>query len=141
MKLSTYVFALSTLIAANVATLPQDLKPADILEKSQAELVIVGKIDSFGRAYSEKPSKYVDGTFATFRVLRILKGEYEDQYVEALFPGHVGFSDTAYTILFITSDMKAVVGDGKLGNCLKPPCFYSNTEWTLRNTKRNITAV
>lgn len=141
MKLFNTFFVVSVLSILNISTFSQDLKPADILKQSQAELVVVGKIDGYGRTYNQSPSEYIDGTFATFRVLRILKGEYKDQYVEVRFPGHVGFSDTASTILFITSDMKTVVGDGKLGNCLEARCFYSNIGWTLSNTRKNITAV
>lgn len=128
------------LIFQNLGT-SQTIEHKQILEESKSDLVIVGRIESYSRNYNNKTSGNLDTTFASFRVLRILKGNYKQKYIEVRFPDHLAFSSKPYTILFITTDMKAVAGDRKLGNCLESTCYYSIFDWTLANSKKNLATV
>ena len=135
-----FVFIL-TFFVLNFSAFSQELTPSEIYEQSEADLVIVGKIDFYDRGYSLTNSEYLDSTFATFRVQKVLRGKYSEKNIEVIFPDHLGFADNSTFIVFITFDMKLVAGNRKLGNCQKTPCFYSKSDWLLDNTKKNFSAV
>ena len=88
----------------------------DALVSSGAETVFVGKAVTYGRTYSEDQSAYIDGTFATFRVLNVLKGKITDKTVEVRLAGHWGFGRENW-IVFVSTDVTKVVKDRKIGRC------------------------
>lgn len=123
------------LIAPNLV-LSQSLSIRDAFQESEANLVFVGKADSYGRSYGAKDDS-IDGTFATFRIINVLKGKFTDKYIGVRFPGHWGFENGNWIVL-ATADIKKVARDKKLGNC-QESCYYS--AWLFRNTKKNNNAV
>lgn len=116
----------------------QDLKISEILEQSKADLIFIGTVDSYGRSYDK--NGVGDNTFATFLVIRVLKGQelkglYENASIAIRFPGHLGFDEKPF-IVFATSDIKVVAGDKKLGHCRESPCYYSTSDWIVVSSKR-----
>jgi hypothetical protein len=141
MKLRFIPVSLLVVSAFSISAFSQKLTPREILGQSAADLVIVGKIDGYGHTYNRPGSDNLDGTFAFFRVLRVLKGKFTERNIEVRLPDHIGFSDYTNFIIFITFDMEKVAGNRKIGNCQTSPCFYSKWEWLLSNTKTNLRKV
>ncbi len=141
MKLISFLFSLFIVVALQISIFSQELKPSEILKQSQANLVLVCRIKYYESTYHKYPSEYIDETIATFRVLRVLKGEYKEKIIEVSFPDHLYFPENSNSIIFITDDMKTIAGNRKLGNCQKEPCFYSLSNWTLSNSKKNLSKI
>lgn len=123
------------LVAPNLVR-SQSVSIRDAFQESEANLVFVGKADSYGRGYGAKDD-HIDGTFATFKIINVLKGKFTGKYISVSFPGHWGFGNEN-SIVLVTSDLKKVADDNKLGNC-QESCYYS--AWLFRNTKKNNDAV
>jgi hypothetical protein len=135
-------FAFITLILAFPGVLfAQKLAPSEILEKSKANLIVVGKLGGYGRTYNEYPSDYYDSTIAHYEIVQILKGEYKQTSIEVTFEGHLYLSEKENHILFLTDDKDSLGLPKKFANCENKSCFFSDVEWILGGTKPNITAL
>jgi len=141
MKLNSFLLTLLAFFVLPVSVYSQNLKQSEILEQSQANLIIVGKISNYGRTYNKYQSESADGTSATFKVLKILKGKFTEARIVVHFPDHLYFPPNSSSILFLTNNSELVIKGSKLGNCRSQVCYYSQLNWLLDNTQKNLISV
>jgi hypothetical protein len=140
MKLKIF-FIIALFFVLPGALSSQERSASEILEKSKAKLIIVGKLSNYGRTYHEYPSEFYDSTIARYEVVQVLKGDYRQKSIEITFEGHLYLSDKNNHILFLTDDKSSLGLTKEFSNCRGSSCYLSDVDWILEATSKNILTV
>jgi hypothetical protein len=146
LKILTSVFVLA--LTQQSAMAQYDYDPASVLLASKhAKLIVIGEVESLGRAYSRPEPNASEGvgdySEVVFRVREVLKGSYSEKLINVYYASHMGMRPKSKWILVLYDSPSQLMAEYerkifKLKQCSTERCFSSSSSWLIHATEEEL---